>query len=38
MNPSARRIIHRALDNVLHIVTETIGEEPNKKVVIKYVS
>ncbi|MFR6009256.1 MAG: R3H domain-containing nucleic acid-binding protein [Christensenellales bacterium] len=38
MNPSARRIIHRALDNVPHIVTETIGEEPNKKVVIKYVS
>ncbi|MCI5863047.1 MAG: KH domain-containing protein [Lachnospiraceae bacterium] len=38
MNPSARRIIHRALDNVPHIVTETIGEEPNKKVVIKYVN
>lgn len=38
MNPSVRRIIHRALDNVPHIVTEIIGEEPNKKVVIKYVS
>ena len=36
MNPYERRIIHAYLQNVDGVETTSIGEEPNRKVVIKY--
>ena len=36
MNSYERRIIHNALNNWNNIMTESIGEEPNRCVVIKY--
>ncbi len=35
MNSYERRVIHNALKDYKHIYTESIGEEPNRKVVIK---
>ena len=37
MNPYERRIIHSALQNTENITTSSIGAEPNRRVVIKYV-
>lgn len=36
MNPYERRIIHAALQNYKSVETYSIGDEPNRKVVIKY--
>lgn len=36
MNPYERRIIHSALQNVSQITTTSEGDEPNRRVVIKY--
>ena len=36
MNAYDRRIIHNALTNFKGVKTESIGEEPNRRVVIKY--
>lgn len=36
MNPYERRIIHATLQNYKHVETYSIGDEPNRKVVIKY--
>lgn len=36
MNSYERRIIHSTLQNHNYVVTESIGEEPNRKVVIRY--
>jgi spoIIIJ-associated protein len=36
MNPYERRIIHATLQNYKSVETYSIGEEPNRKVVIKY--
>lgn len=36
MNPYERRIIHSALQNNRFVETYSIGEEPNRKVVISY--
>ena len=35
MNSYERRIVHEVLSNVKYVYTESIGEEPNRKVVIK---
>ncbi|MGM9881713.1 MAG: RNA-binding cell elongation regulator Jag/EloR [Bacilli bacterium] len=35
MNSYERRIVHEALSNDKYVYTESIGEEPNRKVVIK---
>lgn len=35
MNSYERRIVHNTLNNHPHVYTESIGEEPNRKVVIK---
>lgn len=37
MNPYERRIIHSALQDTENITTSSIGAEPNRRVVIKYV-
>ncbi len=37
MNPYERRIIHSALQDTENITTASIGAEPNRRVVIKYV-
>jgi spoIIIJ-associated protein len=36
MNPYERRIIHAALQNCKYVETYSIGDEPNRKVVIRY--
>lgn len=36
MNPSERRIIHSTLQNHKFVDTQSIGEEPNRKVVVRY--
>ncbi len=36
MNSFQRRIIHNALSKFEYIVTESVGEEPNRCVIIKY--
>lgn len=36
MNSYQRRIIHNALSKFEYIVTESVGEEPNRCVIIKY--
>ena len=36
MNSYQRRIVHNALSKFEYIVTESVGEEPNRCVVIKY--
>jgi len=36
MNPYERRIIHSTLQNHKYVETHSIGEEPNRKVVIRY--
>jgi spoIIIJ-associated protein len=36
MNPYERRIIHATLQNHKYVDTQSIGEEPNRKVVIRY--
>lgn len=36
MNSYQRRIVHNALSKFEYIVTESIGEEPNRCVIIKY--
>ncbi len=36
MNSYERRIVHNVLGNYKDIITESEGEEPNRKVVIKY--
>lgn len=36
MNPYERRIIHSTLQNHKYVDTQSIGEEPNRKVVIRY--
>jgi spoIIIJ-associated protein len=36
MNPYERRIIHYTLQNYKNVYTESIGEEPNRKIVIRY--
>ena len=36
MNPYERRIIHSSLQNFKNIETYSIGEEPNRKVVVAY--
>ena len=35
MNSYERRVIHNALKDYKYVYTESIGEEPNRKVVIK---
>ena len=35
MNSYERRIVHEALAEDKYVYTESIGEEPNRKVVIK---
>jgi len=37
MNPYERRIIHSSLQDFPNITTVSVGEEPNRKVVIRYV-
>lgn len=37
MNSYERRIVHNVLTNFKNIKTESVGEEPNRSVVIKYV-
>lgn len=37
MNSYERRIVHNVLSNYKNIKTESTGEEPNRRVVIKYV-
>lgn len=37
MNPYERRIIHSALQNVSQITTTSDGDEPHRRVIIKYV-
>ena len=37
MNSYERRIVHNILTDFKGIKTESVGEEPNRKVVIKYV-
>ena len=37
MNSYDRRIIHNVLSDFRGVTTESIGEEPNRKVVIKYI-
>jgi len=34
MNPYERRIIHFALQNHSNVVTRSVGEDPNRKVII----
>jgi len=36
MNPYERRIIHATLQNYKGVETYSVGDEPNRKVVIKY--
>ncbi len=36
MNPYERRIIHSTLQNHKYVDTQSIGEEPNRKVVVRY--
>lgn len=36
MNPYERRIIHSTLQNHKHVETQSTGEEPNRKVVVRY--
>ena len=36
MNSYERRIAHMAIQNFKHVYTESVGEEPNRCVVIKY--
>ena len=36
MNPYERRIIHSSLQEFPNINTQSVGEEPNRKVVIRY--
>jgi spoIIIJ-associated protein len=36
MNPYERRIIHATLQDHKYVDTQSIGEEPNRKVVIRY--
>lgn len=38
MNAFDRRVVHNALANFDNIKTESMGEEPNRKVVIKYIT
>lgn len=38
MNSYERRIIHNKLSNFKGVVTESVGEEPNRHVMIKYVT
>ena len=35
MNSYQRRVVHNALTNNKYVYTESIGEEPNRAVVIK---
>ena len=37
MNSYERRIIHTVLSEYKNISTESVGEEPNRAIVIKYV-
>ena len=37
MSSFERKAIHTALQNVEHISTSSVGEEPNRKVVVSYV-
>ena len=37
MTPDERRIVHNALSGMEHVKTESIGQGPNRAVVIKYV-
>ena len=36
MNSYDRRIVHNVLTNFRGVTTESVGEEPNRKVVIRY--
>ncbi|NLM12059.1 MAG: protein jag [Clostridiaceae bacterium] len=36
MNPYERRIIHATLQNYKNVVTYSVGDDPNRKVVIRY--
>ena len=36
MNPYQRRIVHSLLSDFSNVTTESVGEEPNRCVVIKY--
>ena len=36
MNPYERRIIHSTLQDHKYVDTHSIGEEPNRKVVVRY--
>lgn len=36
MNPYERRIIHSTLQNHKYVDTQSVGEEPNRKVVVRY--
>jgi spoIIIJ-associated protein len=36
MNPYERRIIHSSLQNYKNISTHSVGEEPNRYVVVEY--
>lgn len=35
MNSYERRVVHNALVNYKHVYTESVGEEPNRCVVVK---
>jgi len=37
MNSYERRIVHNVLSEFSNISTESVGEEPNRHIVIKYV-
>ena len=37
MNSYERRIVHNVLSEFNNISTESVGEEPNRHIVIKYV-
>jgi len=37
MTPDERRIVHNALSGMEHIKTESVGVDPNRAIVIKYV-
>jgi predicted RNA-binding protein Jag len=37
MNSYQRRIVHALISNFSNVETESVGEEPNRCVVIKYV-
>jgi spoIIIJ-associated protein len=36
MNPYERRVIHSTLQNHKYVDTQSVGEEPNRKVVVRY--